>query len=109
MAGSTAKIAMLSWPRFEPYTNFPSGRTAISAVSVGSVKPAGTVESVCCSASAPVRASYENAVTVDCISLMTYMWRPSGWNAAWRGPAPGASRAAGGWLGVSPPVAGSNR
>jgi hypothetical protein len=40
---STRKIAMLSWPRFEPYTKRPEGAIAISDVVLLPVKSGGSV------------------------------------------------------------------
>ena len=42
-APSTRKITMLSWPRFDAYTNRPDGATAISDVVLSPVKAGGSV------------------------------------------------------------------
>src|SRR5690242_2094739 len=91
--GSMRKMAMLSWPRLEPYRNLPEGWTTNSAVELLPWNPWGSVEIVCSSFSAPVSGSYWNAVTVELISLITYAVRPFGWKAKWRGPEPGATEA----------------
>ena len=54
--------------------------------------------------SAPRCASWLNAVTVMCFSLITYAKRPFGWNAKWRGPEPGSTDANGGSAGSSEPA-----
>lgn len=71
LPGAIAKIARLSWPRFEPYRNLPSDETAISAVPFFAENPAGSVDSVWSSRSAPASGSYQKAVIVEFSSLMT--------------------------------------
>ena len=70
-AASTEKMAMLSWPRLEPYTNLPDGWTTISAVVFSPLKPLGSVEIVWTVEREPFSASYQKAVIVLAISLMT--------------------------------------
>src|SRR3954468_19800126 len=75
---STAKLAMLSWPRLEPYTKRPAGCTAISAVLLGAVEPKGRVEIVCICRSVPADAFHAKAATLFDSSQMTYAYLPDG-------------------------------
>src|SRR5437899_1252289 len=104
-----AKIAMLSWPRLEAYRNFPEELTCTSAHVLCPVNAAGKVETVCSSVSPGFFVSYAKAVSVEPISLITYRRRPLGAKARCRGPEPLLRATAGGSLGVSDDLAGSNR
>ena len=57
MAALTAKPAMLLWPRFGAYKNFPDGAMRICAQLFCPVYPAGKVDTVCIAVSVPADAS----------------------------------------------------
>ena len=57
LAASAAKVAMLSWPRFETNTNRPSAVMSISAAVLAPVNVSGTDGITCNPANPPVSAS----------------------------------------------------
>ena len=63
-----------------------------SAVEFSPEYPAGSDDRVCRWVSPP-SLSHRNAMIVEAISPITYANAPSGVNARWRGPAPGADAA----------------
>ena len=80
---SIVNSAMLLCPRLSRTRNRPDGCTCTSAVlkPVSTACPGGSVGIVWHRVSPPRSASWLNAVTVRCFSLITYANRPFGWNA----------------------------
>ena len=79
--GSIENTAMLSCPRFDPYSTVPARFTCTSAAVLFPLKSAGSVETVWISFSVPPPAAYSKVVMLDAISLMQYTILPFGWNA----------------------------
>src|SRR5208337_3705210 len=73
-----ANTAIESSPRLEAYRNFPEGCTATSAPVLSPLKSGGRVETGWSTSKAPLAGSYENSVTVDCNSSITYANLPLG-------------------------------
>ena len=67
--GSTAKQAMLLWPRLGAYKNFPDGVIRICEQEFCPVYPSGKVDTVCTALRVPAEASKRYAVTLHPCSL----------------------------------------